>query len=67
MKTTKNRDGYQVVIGNDEDVIDVQDLTELQAKETLCRMIDKLESLESQLFTFQKSFKGWRNIKAPKG
>lgn len=61
----KNRDGYQVCIGND-DVIEVKDLTEDQAKECLCRYIDLLESVEIKINFAERAFAKWRNVKAPR-
>lgn len=62
----KSRDGYQVGIGADGEVIEVDALTEAQAKEVLCRMIDKLESLESEHLKFHRQFGKWRDVKAPR-
>lgn len=62
----KSHDGYQVGIGANGDVIKVSDLTEEQAKEVLCRMIDKLESLESEHLKFHRQFGKWRDVKAPR-
>lgn len=60
----KDRTGWQVCIG--DDVIDVMDLSEKQAKECLCRFIDKLESIESDLTQTCIKMKKWRSIKAPR-
>jgi DNA recombination-dependent growth factor C len=62
----KSRDGYQVCIGADGDVIEVDALTEAQAKDVLCRLIDKLESIETSHNRFHYQFKEWRNVKAPR-
>jgi len=60
----RDRDGYQVCIG--DGVISVNALSEAQAKECLCRYIDKLESIESDYLFSQRKLEKWRGIKAPR-
>ena len=62
----KSIDGYTVDLAGSEDAVEVASLTEEQAKVCLCRMIDKLESVELSLTKFRKLFASWRAVEAPK-
>ena len=62
----KKYDDYFVCLDGSNDLIPIADLTEAQAKYYLCRMIDKLESVESKLSVFQPAFQGWRAVSAPR-
>ena len=48
------------------DPIAVVDLTERQAKIVLCKMIDKLEKIEAELYDFKRRHSAWREVRAPK-
>lgn len=53
-------------IGNDGDVILVEDMTEDQAKEGICRLIDCLEAIEISAMVNLSSVQKWRGTKLPK-
>lgn len=58
MAPVLNCSHYQVVIGGM--AIDVSDLTEEQAKQQLCRIIELMEEIQSSAFSVNEKIESWR-------
>lgn len=59
-----NHDDFQIAVG--DNFVSVSELTEVQAKDALCKLMDHLEKHETRLRSGFDDFQRWRDVRVKK-